>query len=102
MVESVQSIESAFLVVRASAAEAMDGDAAAKDRAFQDIFVLNNEIGKLARLSPRTMGRMRELQGWVNLITVALKHGKRKELRDGLTATAKSIRALKKDFSAPP
>jgi len=88
--------------VQASARKAIGGDKATKDRSFQDVFELNNEIGRLAREQPKTMRRMKELQGYVNMITVAMKYGKVKDLREGISLTKKAIRSIKKEISAAP
>ena len=98
----VDDIEAAFLRVKTSAEKAIGGDEGEKDQSFQDIFALNNEIGRLARELPETMQRMKELQTYVNMITVGLKYGKKDGLREGLSATEESIKALKREFSARP
>jgi hypothetical protein len=98
----VDDIEAAFSRVKSSAGRSMDGDEASNEQSFQDIFALNNEIGRTAREVPKTMPKMKELQAYVNMITVGLKYGKRDSLREGLTLTEESIRALKKEFSAAP
>jgi hypothetical protein len=46
------------------------------------------------------MPRMKELQAYVNLITVGLKYDKMKELREGLSVTEESIKALRREFSS--
>ena len=99
---SVDGIESAFSQVKASVKKAMEGDEASKERSFQDIFALNNQVGRMAREQPSTMARMKELQACVNMITVGLKYDKRASVREGLTATSKSIKALKREFSTSP
>jgi hypothetical protein len=95
----VREIDSAFRRVRESAEKAMAGDDAAKDRSFEEIFALNNEIGRLGRESPSVMPKMRELQGYVNLITVAIKYGREAELREGLSVAERTIDSLKRELS---
>jgi len=95
----VDEIEEAFYRVKSSAEKAIGGDAASKDRSFQDIFALNNAIGRLAREQPGTMPKMRELQGYVNMITVGLKYGRAADLREGLSVTEESIKAMKEQPS---
>jgi hypothetical protein len=102
MMKRVGDIEAAFHRVRSSAEKAMGGDEASRDQSFQDIFALNNEIGRLARERPSTMPKMRELQGYVNMITVGIKYGRTADLREGLSVTEESIKAMKKDFSSAP
>ena len=45
------------------------------------------------------MPKMRELQGYVNLITVSIKYGRKAELREGLAVTEKTIHSLKSELS---
>jgi hypothetical protein len=98
----VSDIETAFSRVKASAERFIGGDKASRDQSFQDIFALNNEIGRMARELPKTMARMKELQAFVNLITVGLKYDKMAELREGLSVTEESLEALKREFSSAP
>jgi len=102
MTRRVDDIEAAFYQVKSSAEKAIGGDEASKDRSFQDIFALNNAIGRLAREQPGTMPRMKELQGYVNMITVGIKYGRAADLREGLSVTEESIKAMKKELSSPP
>ena len=102
MMRRIDAIGAAFSRVKASAERYMEGDEASKERSFQDIFALNNEIGRLARELPGTMPRMKELQAFVNMITVGLKYGKEDGLREGLSVTGESIKALKREFSSTP
>jgi hypothetical protein len=102
MTRGIDEIEAAFLRVRSSAEGAIGGDADSKDRSFQDIFALNNEIGRLARERPATMTKMKELQAYVNMITVGIKYGRLADLREGLSITARSIESMKKDLSSLP
>ena len=102
MMRSIDEIEAAFLRVKSSAEKAMEGGEDDKDRSFQDIFALNNEIGRLARQKPETMPKMRELQIYVNMITVGIKYGRMAEMREGISSTEGSIKAIKKEFSAGP
>src|SRR5580700_1067700 len=96
MMRRVEDIEAAFFRVKSSAEKALGGDESSKEQSFQDIFALNNEIGRLARERPATMPKMKELQAYVNMITVGLKYGKAESLREGLSMTEESIRAMKK------
>ena len=98
----VDDIEAAFSQVKSSAEKAIGGDEASKDLSFQDIFALNNAIGRLAREQPGTMPKMKELQGQVNMITVGMKYGRAADLREGLSVTEESIKAIKKERSSPP
>jgi hypothetical protein len=102
MMRRVSDIETAFSRVKASAERFIGGDKASRDQSFEDIFALNNEIGRMARELPKTMPRMKELQAFVNLITVGLKHDKMAELREGLSVTEESIKALRREFSSAP
>lgn len=95
MTRRVDEIEAAFGRVKASAEKVMKGDESARDKAFEEIFALNNEIGRLAREEPSTMPKMKELQGWVNAITVGMKYDRPRELREGLDATAQAISSLR-------
>ena len=45
---------------------------------------------------------MKELQAYVNMITVGIKYGRTGDLREGLSVTEKSIKAMKKEFSSAP
>lgn len=102
MMRSIDEIEAAFLRVKSSAEKAMEGDEHDKDRSFQDIFALNNEIGRLGRQKPETMPKMKELQLFVNMITVGIKYGRTEAMREGISSTEESIKAIKKQFSAAP
>jgi hypothetical protein len=95
---AIESIEATFSKVKASAERVMGGDEASKDQSFQDIFALNNEIGRLGRVRPETMPKMKELQAYVNMITVGIKYGKTETLREGLVLTEESIMALRKNL----
>ncbi len=102
MMRRIEEIEAAFRRVRSSAEKAIRGDEAAKDQSFQDIFALNNEIGKLAREQPDSMPKMKELQVCVNLITVGLKYDRTEEVREGISVTEKAIKVLGKQSSSAP
>ncbi len=102
MMRRVDGIEAAFLRVKSSARKVMEGDEAAKDQSFQDIFALNNEIGRLARERPKAMPKMKELQACVNAITVGMKYDKMEDLREGLSTTEGAIKALRKELSSAP
>src|SRR5580704_14398291 len=81
----VDDIEAAFKKVKLSAERVIGGDAGARDGSFEDIFALNSEIGRAGRERPKTMPRMKELQVYVNMITVGMKYGRTAELREGLS-----------------
>ena len=98
----VDDIEAAFQRVKSSAERVIGGDEGAKDRSFQDIFALNNEIGRLARERPRTMPKMKELQGFVNAITVGMKYDKMEDLREALSVVERAIDALRKELASSP
>ncbi|HUK75615.1 MAG TPA: hypothetical protein VLU99_07470 [Nitrososphaerales archaeon] len=98
----VDDIEAAFYEVKSSAETALGGDEASKDRSFQDIFALNNAIGRLAREQPATMPKMKELQGYVNMITVGIKYERAAELREGLAVTEEMIKDVKRELSSQP
>lgn len=102
MMKRVEDIEAAFYRVKSSAEKALEGDEASKEQSFQDIFALNNEIGRLARERPGTMPKMKELQAYVNMITVGIKYGRTGDLREGLAVTEESIKAMKKELSSAP
>ncbi len=99
---NVDAIEAAFSRVKASAEKSMEGDGASKERSFQDIFALNNEIGRMAREVPKTMPKMKELQAYVNMITVGIKYGRTGDLREGLSVTEESIKAMKNELHSAP
>jgi len=98
----LDDIEAAFSKVKASAEKSIAGDAASKDRSLEEIFELNNAIGKLARGRPDAMQRMKELQLYVNVVTVGLKHDREGDVREGLALTERSIEAMRKEFSHSP
>jgi len=99
MMRRVDEIEAAFQRVKSSAEKVLGGDEGSKERSFEDIFALNNEIGRLAREAPSTMPKMKELQAYVNMITVGIKYGRTADLREGLSVSEEAIKALKKDIS---
>lgn len=99
MMRRVEDIEAAFSLVKASAEKALAGDEVSKEQSFQDIFALNNAIGRLGRERPEVMPKMKELQLYVNMITVGLKYEKPGNVREGLDLTEKSITAVKKELS---
>ncbi len=101
MMQRVSDIEAAFSRVKASAEMFIGGDQASRDQSFEDIFALNNEIGKLARELPKTLSRMKELQAFVNLITVGLKYDRMEELREGLSVAEESIKKLRRELFSP-
>jgi len=45
---------------------------------------------------------MKELQAYVNMITVGIKYEKAAEVREGLSVTEESIKAMKKEFAMAP
>jgi hypothetical protein len=102
MMRKIDDIKSAFSRVKASAEKAVEGEELSKEQAFQDIFALNNEIGRTGRERPEMMPKMKELQLYVNMITVGLKYDKAGDVLEGLSLTEKSIAAVAKDFSAMP
>lgn len=102
MMRRVDAIEAAFHRVKSSAERAVGGHESSKDQSFQDIFALNNEIGRLARERPTTMARMRELQACVNMITVGIKYDREGDVREGLAVTEESIKAMRREFSSEP
>jgi hypothetical protein len=55
-------------------------------------------LGRLGRERPETMPKMKELQAYVNMITVGIKYGKTETLREGLSLTGESITKLKKNL----
>ena len=85
-------------MVKASAEKLMHGDAASKGKALEDIFGLNNVIGRLAREQPKMMRPLKELQLCVNLITVGVKNAKEEDIREGLALTKESMSSLKKEL----
>ncbi|MDA4117749.1 MAG: hypothetical protein OK455_05340 [Thaumarchaeota archaeon] len=91
-------LDAAFAAVVASAEGLIRGDSADKDRCLEEIFVLNNVIGRLAREHPRMMRQLKELQGCVNLITVGVKNAKAEDIRAGIALTRESIDSLKGGF----
>jgi hypothetical protein len=102
MARGVDEIEAAFLRLKSSAERAIGGDPKSRDESFEDIFALNNVIGRMARERPGTMAKMKELQAYVNMITVGIKYGREADLREGLAVTEKSIDAMKRELSSSP
>jgi phosphopantetheinyl transferase (holo-ACP synthase) len=100
LLRRVDEIEAAFFRVKESAEKALGGDEASKETSFQDVFALNNEIGRLGREVKVTMPKMKELQTYVNMITVGLKYDKRESLLDGLKSSEMAIKALRVEL--PP
>ena len=47
------------------------------------------------------MPKMKELQGYVNMITVGIKYGRAADLREGLSVTEESIKAMKRETLLP-
>ena len=99
---SFDGIEAAFSRVKSSAERVIAGDEAAKDQSFEDIFALNNEVGRLARERPETMPKMKELQAYVNMITVGIKYGGTAGVREGLSIAEETIKALQKEIPPSP
>ncbi len=100
MMRRVDDIHAAFSRVKSSAEKAIEGDESAREQSFQDIFALNNEIGRLGRERPETMPKMKEMQLFVNMITVGLKYDRVGDVREGLAVTERSIEAVRKEFSS--
>jgi hypothetical protein len=96
----IDGIEAAFKRVKASAEKAIEGDESSKEQCFQDIFALNNEIGRLGREHPETMPKMKEIQLFVNMVTVGLKYDKPQDVKEGLAVTERSIEVVRKQFSS--
>jgi hypothetical protein len=46
------------------------------------------------------MPKMKEIQLFVNMVTVGLKYDKPGDVKEGLTATERSIKAVRKQFSS--
>ena len=95
LLRRVDEIEVAFYRVKESAEKALGGDEASKETSFQDVFALNNEIGRLGREVKVVMPKMKELQTYVNMITVGLKYDKPESLLDGLRSSEMAIKALR-------
>jgi hypothetical protein len=58
------------------------------------VFELNNEIGRTARVEPRRMQAMKDLQVWVNGVTSAVKHGETKRALEALTEARRVLLKL--------
>ena len=82
--------------VREASLKVTEGNAASADQSLKEIFRLNNVIGRLARLHPETLPHLKALQRDVNLITVGVKNGRRKDIDEGLALTEKAIAGLSK------
>jgi hypothetical protein len=93
---TVEDIEAALERVSSSAGRVAAGDASFKDQAYEDIFALNNAIGRLAREGPEVMRRMKELQAFVNMVTVGIKYGRSADVREGLSAAGKLLDSMKR------
>jgi hypothetical protein len=89
-------LEASLSRVRAASLEVVEGDAASQDLSLKEIFRLNNVIGKLARTHPEKLPHLKALQGDVNLITVGVKNGRRKDIDEGLALTEEAIAGLSK------
>ncbi len=74
----------AFTEVETSVLSLLDGKFTSKDSVFRAIFRMNNEIGKLARLKPAKLSTLKMLQAYVNAITVAVKGGETRLMRESL------------------
>ena len=48
------------------------------------------------------MSKMKELQAYVNMITVGIKYGREADLREGLAAAEESIAAMKRELPSSP
>ncbi len=99
--QSLEEIEAAFLRVQSTAASAVGGDQATRDRSFQEVFELDNAIGKLGRRRPEFMSKMKELQLCVNDITIAMKHGSVKDVKRGISLTRRSLSSIEKELAPP-
>ncbi len=81
---SAESLEGAFTELETSVLSLLDGKFTSKDPVFRAIFLMNNEIGKLARLKPTKLSTLKMLQAYVNAITVAVKGGGTRPIRESL------------------
>ena len=97
-----QRIEAAFTKVRASAEKVAGGDDSAKDRSYEEIFALNNEVGRVGRQRPELMPKMKELQLCVNMITVGIKQSRTGDIREGLSAAREAIASMKNEIGSAP
>ena len=81
---SSESLELAFAAVETSVSSLLDGKSGGKDSALKAIFLLNNEIGKLARVKPAKLGTLKVFQAYVNAVTVAVKGGESRMISESL------------------
>lgn len=63
-------------------------------RTLRLIMALNQEIGRLARSWPESEARARELQKRVNLLTLAVKAGRRDDALQALEEAREALSAL--------
>lgn len=59
--------------------------------ALRSIFLLNNEIGRLARAGPAEKEKMTALQTWVNSVTRAVKQGRKDRALSALDAAKAAL-----------
>jgi len=98
----IAEIEAALERVRSSTGRVVGGDASFKDQAYEDIFALNNAVGRLAREGPEMMRRMKELQAFVNMITVGIKYDRSADVHEGLSAVDKLLESMRKESLESP
>lgn len=83
---SIEPVAEAFGRVERAVALLLAGEWDDKEDALRAVFLLNNEIGRLARSEPGKMGEMKELQAHVNAITVSIKTEQGRLAREALEA----------------
>jgi len=93
----ISAVERAFLQVELMVNLLIHGEKDNKTRALLSIFRLNNEIGKLARLSSIAMEPLRALQFDVNRITVAVRSDNPEQMTEALDIVRNSVRQFKAD-----
>ena len=90
--EQMDEVESLFKKVEASTRRFLAGGMTNNEDTLKAIFRLNNEIGRVAKSHPGKNSNLRELQAYVNMVTVGLKHGRPNDLREGLIGAEQAIR----------
>ncbi len=98
----ISAVEQAFLQVELMVTKLIHGEKESKSGTLLSIFKLNNEIGKLARLSSIPMEPLRALQFDVNRITVAVRSDNPEQMTEALDIVRNSVRRFKADVQPAP
>jgi hypothetical protein len=80
--------------------ESLSEGAAVADVALRSIFIVNNELGRLARQDSSLRGALTQLQLRLNLVTIEVKRGRPTEARDAFRQAEKAFGLVAEDISA--